>query len=131
MRVTKVMKEYVQEEYNKKYEARCAAIRSELKQRHEHCEKELTALFASMHPLINDILRKYGMDCDEGAAERILNRESSFYYVHDTEAEDANNKECARLRKIREERLKQFFLNCDLGCNKEEFLKMVDELNFD
>ena len=136
MRVTKTMKEYVQKEFDKKRYAANEAYKAGYSARRKACLEEIKKLVEATRDAAALILAEYGMDTI--ASKR---NNGNFYhheiiclydqYVqNDKEDKDILDHE-RKLANYQRERLERFYLECDLGCDKEQFFKMVEALNFD
>lgn len=137
MRVTKTMKEYVQKEFDKKRYAANEAYRAPYYAKHKACLEELRELVNEAREKSEVILAKYGMDSVKAKREKsngYFSRELiSLYdqYAHcDAELENIRKHE-QKLAEYQREKLERFYLECDLGCDKDSFFEMVAALNFD
>lgn len=139
MKITKNMKEYVEEQMNAKRNEINKAYRADYDARKRSCEAAIKEELQSLYSRIEDILVSYNMDIHtynydgtrkkETAAESIIR----FYdcdvrnKIEIDEIRDHENKMYSKQKEM----LKRFYLECDLGVNKEEFLALVAAMNFD
>lgn len=136
MRVTKVMREYVEKQLNEKRYALGKQNRASYDTRREECIAAVKNKVEECRAEVDEILRAYNMDIpqEEDDCRGWSNREVVVFYDNhirnDSEAE-AHDKYERGLRKRQEEMLDAFYLECDLGINKEEFLAAVAVMNFD
>lgn len=137
MRVTKTMKEYVQKEFDKKRYAASAEYRKAYYERKDACSKELFVLLDEVREKSEAILAKYNMDSikekrenTEGYFSREIFQIYDQYIQNNEETEDIRKYE-RKLAEYQREKLERFYLECDLGCDKDSFFEMVAALNFD
>lgn len=137
MRITKTMKNFVEKEFNEKRYAINAEYRKAYNERRDACKKELRTLLIEMREKSEAILAKYNMDSVKDRREKTdgyFSREIFQFYdqyvQNDKEAENIRKHE-QKMHDYQRERLERFYLECDLGCDKEQFFKMVEALNFD
>lgn len=137
MRVTKTMKNYVEKEFEKKRYAANAEYRKAYYERQDACSKELYALLDELREKSEAILAKYNMDSikekrenSDGYFSREIFQLYDQYIQNNEEAEDIRKHE-RKMLEYQRERLERFYLECDLGCDKEQFFAMVEALNFD
>ena len=136
MRVTKTMKNYVEKEFDEKRYAANKEYRADYDARRKACVEEIRQFVCEARDKADEILAKYGMDTIAGKRDKnnYYSREVISFYDQYVQ----NNKEYQEIidheRKLREyqiEQLERFYLECDLGCDKEKFFEMVAALNFD
>lgn len=136
MRVTKVMKDYVEKEFDAKRLAANKEYRASYDKRRKACLEEIKKLVDETRRRCDEILASHGMDIIEGK------RDSAGYYGNEViryfDLCVQNQKEWQAIRdhehklyQYQEEALERFYLECDLGCDKEKFFEMVAALNFD
>lgn len=136
MRVTRVMKDYVEKEFDAKRLAANEEYRATYEERRKACLEEIKKLVDEARRHCDEIMANYGMDIIEGR------RDSSGYYSHEViryyDQCVQNQKERQAIRdheqklyQYQKEALERFYLECDLGCDKEKFFEMVAALNFD
>ena len=136
MRVTKTMKEYVEKQLNEKRYALGAANRESYDARRKECVEIISTRVAEFRKEIDAILVSYNMDNpglkrkkDDYNPREVI----GFYegYVTNAKEVDGHREYEQNLRDRQKEMLEAFYLECDLGLNKEEFLAAVAALNFD
>lgn len=136
MRVTRVMKDYVEKEFDAKRLAANKEYRASYEERRKACLEEIKELVTEARKHTDEILAKYGMDIIEGK------RDSAGYYgneviryydqcVQNQKENQAIRDHEHKLYHYQKEALERFYLECDLGCDKEKFFEMVAALNFD
>lgn len=136
MRVTRVMKDYVEKEFDAKRLAANKEYRASYDERCRACLEEIKKLVDETRRHCDEILASYEMDIIEGR------RDSSGYYSNEViryyDQCVQNQKELHAIRdhehklyQYQKEALERFYLECDLGCDKEKFFEMVAALNFD
>lgn len=137
MRVTRVMKSYVEKEFDAKRQEANRQFSAAYDTRRKACLEEVREAVKSFRDVVDEILEKHGMDTVAPLREKANgychSEVISLYegYVQNRFEEDAIRAHQRKLRDYQQERLEQFYLECDLGCDKEEFLAMVAALNFD
>lgn len=136
MRVTKTMKNYVEKEFTEKRLAANKEYAADYEARKSAAIEEIKRVVKIARDATDEILVKYGMDT---VASK---REQDGYYPHEVirffdgavgnseEWQEIRNHE-QKLYRYQLERLERFYLECDLGCDKEKFFEMVAALNFD
>ena len=136
MRVTRVMKDYVEKEFDAKRLAANKEYRASYDARRKACLEEIKILVDEARDRCDEIMASYDMDIIE---ER---RDGNGYYPYEVirfyDQSVQNQKEYQaireheiKLRDYQKEALERFYLECDLGCDKEKFFEMVAALNFD
>lgn len=136
MRVTRVMKDYVEKEFDAKRLAVNKEYRASYDERRKACLEEIKKLVEEARGRCNEILASYDMDT---VKER---RDNSGYrfrevinycdqYVQNQKEYQAICDHERKLYQYQKEALERFYLECDLGCDKEKFFEMVAALNFD
>lgn len=136
MRVTKTMKNYVEKEFDAKRLIANKEYRASYEARRKACLEEIKILVDEARRRCDEIMASYGMDIIEGR------RDSNGYYSNEVirfyDQSVQNQKEYQEIRdhehklyNYQKEALEQFYLECDLGCDKERFFEMVEALNFD
>jgi hypothetical protein len=134
MKLTKVLKEYVEEQMNKaRYKANKEA-RADYVARQEKVEEEIKTYLAEVvNPHIEEILKANDMDLTaerwgdkKPASEHIL-QFASQYILNKEEKKVLDEAETKRAKK-QDELMKQFTLDCELGVDKEHFYEEVKKL---
>ena len=134
MKLTKVLREYVEEQMNKaRYEADKEA-RADYEARKTKAVEEIKTYLAEVvNPHIEEILKANNMDL---IAERYGYKKSAPEYILQLNSQFVLNKEEDKMldeanRKRREkqvEAMKKFAIECELGIDKDEFYERVAEL---
>lgn len=134
MRVTKAMKAYAEEQLNEARYAVNKAAGAAYHNRQSACEEEIkTFLEREVNPAIRRILEKYDMDMyvrdygDMKPAEQAVLKLFSQNIRNAKEAEALRIAESKRYSKNRD-MIDRFILECDLGCDREKFFKMIEEM---
>ena len=136
MRVTRVMKDYVEKQMDEKRLAANKEYRTTYDDRRKACMAEIKVLVDEARRAADEILAQYDMDTIEGR------RDSSGYYSNEVirffDQCIHNQKEFEKIRDherklydYQKEALERFYLECDLGCDREKFFAMVEELGFE
>lgn len=134
MKLTKVLREYVEEQMNKaRYEANKEASAS-YKKRREDVEAEIKEYLAEVvNPHIEAILKANDMDLEVSrygdkmsAPEAILLLYSQ--YILNKEESIALDEAEKKRRTKQDEAMKKFAIECELGIDKDEFYEKVAEL---
>ena len=136
MRVTKTMREYVEKQLDEKRYALGKENRAAYDTRRKECIAAVKEKVEACRAEVDEILRAYNMDIpqEEGDRRGWSNREVVVFYdnhIHNCIETDAHSKYERRLRDRQKEMLESFYLECDLGINKEQFLNAVAAMNFD
>jgi hypothetical protein len=137
MRVTKAMKEYVEENLDKKRQEKNKEFSAAYKERKKKACEEIEALLPELYDKIDSILIKYDMDLvnqskyeSQGRmSEEIISGVYDRYIKNQKEFDAIRDFENKNYKK-QEEMMKSFILECDLGIDKEEFFKKVEEMSF-
>lgn len=134
MRVTKAMKEFAIKQMDEARMAANRAARADYDTRRDACEEEIkTLLKEHINPMVRDILAKHGMSrtvYDYGTPRPIEEAVLKLFDSNIRNNEEANalrDAESARY-KTQEKMIEDFILECDLGCDKEQFFKLIEEM---
>lgn len=136
MRVTKVMREYVEKQLDEKRYALGKEYRASYDARRKECSDLIKEKVKAFREEIDAILVSYDMD------NPAIKREEDGYnpcevirfhdnYITNTNEVETHQAYDRKLRSRQKEMLNAFYLECDLGINKEEFLAAVAAMNFD
>lgn len=136
MRVTKVMREYVEKQLDEKRYALGAENRKAYDMRRKECCDLIREKITACRMEVDEILRSYNMDTPTKEREEKgwTNREVVGFYdghISNSAELEQQRKYERELRDRQKEMLNAFYLECDLGINKEEFLNAVAAMNFD
>ena len=129
MKMTKVIREYMEETLSAKRLEANKKSRADYDARRQACIDELEALRESMREPVENILRKYGMDMEYGS----YNPKPMFdeiWYMHDSSIQNQN--ELTAIRKKERERMetqktaiRDIELEMALGGDKKKFMEML------
>ena len=129
MKMTKVIREYMEETLSAKRLEVNKKSRADYDARRQACIDELEALRESMREPIENILRKYGMDMEYGS----YNPNPMFdeiWYMHDSSIQ--NQTELTAIRKKEQGRMetqkkamRDIELEMALGGDKAKFMEML------
>ena len=136
MRVTKVMREYVEKQLDEKRYALGKEYRASYDARRKECIAAVQNKIEACRAEVDEILRAYDMDIpqEEDGRRDWSHREVVVFYsnhIHNSAEVNTHDKYERGLRERQKEMLNAFYLECDLGINKEEFLNAVAAMNFD
>ena len=129
MKVTKIMREYIMTETDRKIRKKMDEFRKDYDERREKCIKEISSKVKFLEDEINEILKRYGMDSQgKDSYPSIIGYNSCGIRNSklEREAREYNN----QLRRIRDDVVQRFILECELGISKENFFSIVDSLEF-
>lgn len=137
MRVTKAMKEFVEESLSKKRLEKNKEFRAAYDKRKDQAYEEIKALLPELYDKIDNILIKYDMDLVNQSRYESKGRTSEEIIRGIYDSYIKNQKEFDEIRDFerkiydkQEEMIKRFILECDLGIEKDEFFKKVEEMSF-
>ena len=129
MKMTKVIREYMEETLSAKRLEANKKSRADYDARRQACIEEIEALRESMREPIENILHKYGMDMEYGS----YNPKPMFdeiWYMHDSSIQ--NQTELTAIRKKEQGRMeaqqtaiRDIELEMALGGNKAKFMEML------
>ena len=136
MRVTRVIREYVEKEIRIKAEAKRKEISNEYDTHREACLTELaeymdTVNEVTVYPQVSMILRKHGMDAV--TEEGFMNYAKTFRRnvpVGNKEKNDKIWKTREELRKKEREAVQNLLIDLELGANKDELKEMLESIEF-
>ena len=134
MRVTKAMKEFAIKQMDEARMAANRAARTDYEARRLACEEEIKAfLKKTVNPEIRTILAKHNMSSlvhdygDLRPAEEAVLKLFDSNIRNTEEMNTLRDAESARY-KTQEKMIEDFVLECDLGCDKEQFFKLIEEM---
>lgn len=133
MKLTKILKDKIKKEMSIARQEADKKARADYDNRREKAKEELAELIEKITPEAVAILEKYGMDslgATEFASERYYNRIircDNYYIENKDEAKALREAENARSRK-EDELIEEFFLECELGVEKANFLEALANL---
>ena len=129
MKMTKVIREYMEETLSAKRVEVNKKSRADYDARRKACIDELEALRESTREPIENILRKYGMDMEYGSYKPGLMFDE-IWYMHDSSIQNQN--ELTAIREKERERMetqktaiRDIELEMALGGDKKKFMEML------
>lgn len=129
MKITKIIREFMEETLSEKRVAANKAARADYDARRKACMEEIEVLRESMREPVENILRKYGMDMEYARKPMF----DEVWYVCNSNIQ--NQKELAIIRKKETERaetvkkaIHDIELEMALGGNKEKFMEMLEQV---
>lgn len=133
MRVTKVMREYVEKQLDEKRYALGKQNRANYEARRKECVAAVKNKVEKCRAEVDEILRAYNMDIPQEEGGWSHREVVAFYdgHIYNSSEVEAHGKYERGLSERQKEMLDAFYLECDLGINKEEFLAAVAAMNFD
>lgn len=137
MKFNKVIREYLNEQLTDKMNAAREnnPMRVSYEAKQKEAERELETLKAQFDKQVNAVLEKYGMDTnvrrwgeDIPAAEAIFGMDTA--YIRQQQTSEAIRDYERELYKKLEDTAKQIELDCALGADKDEFMRMIAKVQF-
>ena len=129
MKMTKVIREYMEETLSAKRVEMNKEARADYDARRKACIDELNALRESMREPIENILRKYDMDMEYGSY-KTGPMFDEIWYMHDSSIQNQN--ELTAIREKERERMetqktaiRDIELEMALGGDKKKFMEML------
>lgn len=129
MKITKIIREFMEETLSEKRVAANKAARADYDARRKACMEEIEVLRESMREPVENILRKYDMDMEYARKPMF----DEVWYVCNSNIQ--NQKELAIIRKKETERaetvkkaIHDIELEMALGGNKERFIEMLEQV---
>ena len=129
MKMTKVIREYMEETLSAKRLDANKKSRADYDARRKACIDELEALRESMREPIENILRKYGMDMEYGSyiPKPMLDE---IWYMHDSSIQNENELAVIREKERRrmetqKKAMRDIELEMALGGDKAKFMEML------
>lgn len=129
MKITKIIREFMEETLSEKRVAANKEARADYDARRKACMEEIEVLRDSMREPVENILRKYGMDMEYARKPMF----DEVWYVCNSNIQ--NQKELAIIRKKETERaetvkkaIHDIELEMALGGNKEKFMEMLEQV---
>lgn len=129
MKITKIIREFMEETLSEKRVAANKAARADYDARRKACMEEIEVLRESMREPVENILRKYDMDMEYARKPMF----DEVWYVCNSNIQ--NQKELAIIRKKETERAEtvkkavhDIELEMALGGNKEKFMEMLEQV---
>ena len=132
MKITKVIREYMEETLSAKRLEANKKSRADYDARRKACIEEIEALRESMREPIENILRKYGMDMEYGS-DIPKPMFDEIWYMHDSSIQ--NQTELTAIRKKEQGRMetqktaiRNIELEMALGGDKAKFMEMLEQV---
>lgn len=129
MKITKVIREFMEETLSEKRAAANKESRADYDARRKACIEEIEALRESMREPVENILRKYGMDMEYARKPMF----DEIWYMRDSSIQ--NQKELTDIREKERNRMdtqkqaiRDIELEMALGGNKEKFMEMLEQV---
>ena len=136
MRITKVIREYMEEVLTKKRLEANKNERAEYDARRGKCKEELQKLLTSINEDTLRILRKYGMDTEMKVYGNLKNAPEAIFsfnppYIKNAEEEKAFETGAHNRYETQKEEMKRIELEAALGADKEAFMAMLEAVTFE
>lgn len=129
MKITKIIREFMEETLSEKRVAANKEARANYDARRKACMEEIEVLRESMREPVENILRKYDMDMEYARKPMF----DEVWYVCNSNIQ--NQKDLAIIRKKETERaetvkkaIHDIELEMALGGNKEKFMEMLEQV---
>lgn len=129
MKITKIIREFMEETLSEKRVAANKAARADYDARRKACIEEIEVLRESMREPVENILRKYGMDMEYVRKPMF----DEIWYMRDSSIQ--NQKELTNILEKATERaatvkkaIHDIELEMALGENKEKFMEMLEQV---
>lgn len=133
MKMTKVIREYMEEVLNAKRNEANKEARADYDARRKACIEEIEALRESLREPVNNILRKYGMDTEytpsyypKSMFDEVWSMHNSSIQ-HQTELGDIREKERNRME-TQKQAIRDIELEMALGGDKAKFMEMLENV---
>ena len=127
MRVTKIIREYIESEVNKKYKEKLNSIPNEYQEDYDKMIKEIEKEVKKCNIKVKEIAKKYDM-LEEG--ERDIVSYSSYYLGNYDRRNDRQNLE-RKLKQERDDKVAEIVLSLELGdTNKKELTEILKNVKF-
>ena len=140
MRVTRVIREYVEKEIYNKRDEKLKEVKVEYLEQKKKCNEEIEKFMegiieTTIYPQITVLLRKYGMDIPplEQCKTYGYGRKCYISYhvcVENETSEGDYRTERANLFAEADEKIKNILIDLELGANKTELKEMLEKVTF-
>ena len=133
MKITKVIREFMEETLSAKRIEADKKARADYDARRKACLEEIEALRESMREPVENILRKYGMDTEYVRGFYPKTMFDEVWYMHDssiqnqTELSDIREKERNRME-TQKQAMRDIELEMALGGDKAKFMEMLSNV---
>ena len=127
MRVTKVVKDYIEREINKKYQEKLDSIPNDYQEDYNKMIEEIGQYAKKCNEKAKDIARKY--DMLEKEDYNII--EYRTYYLGNSERQQKRRDIERELKKEKDDKIAQIILDLELGeVNKKELNDVLNNISF-
>ena len=127
MRVTKVVKDYIEREINKKYQEKLNSITNDYQEDYNKMIEEIIQYAEKCNEKAKDIARKYDMLGKEDY--NII--EYRTYYLGNSERKQKRRDIEQELKKEKDDKIAQIILDLELGeVNKKELNDVLNNISF-
>lgn len=127
MRVTKVVKDYIEREINKKYQEKLDSIPNDYQEDYNKMIEEIGQYAKKCNEKAKDIARKYDMLGKEDY--NII--EYRTYYLGNSERQQKRTDIVQELKKEKDDKIAQIILDLELGeVNKKELNDVLNNISF-
>lgn len=133
MKITKVIREFMEETLTTKRLEADKKARADYDARRKACIEEIEALRESMREPVENILRKYGMDMEYGRSYNPKPMFDEIWYMHDSSIQ--NQTELTAIREKEQGRaetqkiaIRGIELEMALGGDKAKFMEMLSNV---
>ena len=127
MRVTKIIKEYIESEVNKKYNEKLDSIPNEYQEDYNKMIKEINKVVERCDAKVKEIANRYGML--ENPKQRIVSY--STYYLGDEERRQERRDLIEELNKEKKNKVSEIILSLELGdTDKKELVEILKNVEF-
>ena len=129
MKITKIIREFMEETLSEKRVAANKEARADYDERRKACIEEIEGLRENMREPVENILRKYDMDMEYARKPMF----DEIWYMRDSSIQ--NQKELTDIREKERNRMdtqkqaiRDIELEMALGGNKEKFMEMLEQV---
>lgn len=129
MKITKIIREFMEETLSEKRVAANKEARADYDERRKACIEEIEVLRESMREHVENILHKYDMDMEYARKPMF----DEIWYMRDSsiqnqkELTDIREKERNRME-TQKQAIRDIELEMALGGNKEKFMEMLEQV---
>lgn len=133
MKITKVIREFMEETLSAKRAEANKKARADYDSRRKACIEDIEVLRKSMREPVENILRKYGMDTEYTQCCDPRSMFDEVWYMHDGSIRNKNEldsiltNERSRME-TQKKAMRDIELEMALGGNKEKFMEMLEQV---
>lgn len=136
MKITKVIREYMEEVLDTKRREADKEARADYDARRKACIEEIEALRESLREPVENILRKYGMDTEYGWNCNRKPMLEEVWYMHDSSIQNQTELDAIRAKErdrmeTQKRAIRDIELEMALGGDKAKFMGMLENIRFD